>query len=153
MKIVAFLQNQWWKDPEGVKRVIEESDDPEKRRRRFIRYGLSICATGKRLEKCLLPEIGCETFKEIYWENSSREIGGKSSSKFPADPKHMQAVYDSESPDVILCFGKVAKDGLDKISVHVHCKLLYAVHPASRGSLETMEQMAQDLKNLIKEDL
>ncbi len=151
MKVVAFLQNQWWFDPEGVKRTIAESSQPEKCRRRLIRYGLSICTTGKRLEKYLLPEIGPEIFKDIHWENSSREIGGKSSSAFPADPVHMQAVYDSESPDVVLCFGRVAKDGLYKISVHVYCKILYAVHPASRGSLETVKQMAQDLKSLIEE--
>lgn len=151
MKIVAFLQNQWWHDPEGVKKRIADHADPEVFRLRLISYGLSICTTGKRLEKYLLPAIEPETFKEIHWENSSREIGGRSASSFPADPKHMREVLNVQQPNVVLCFGKIARKGMDNLIVAPKIAVLYAVHPASRGSLDTLKHMARDLKILIED--
>lgn len=149
MKIVAFLQNQWWRDPEGVKKTIARSATPEKCRLRLIQYGLSICTTGKRLAKYLLPVIGRESWGDIHWENSSREIGGKSSSSFPADLEHMKAVIDDQKPDVILCFGKIAEKGLRQLDVAPHIGVLYSVHPASRGTLQTLSLLASSLKVLI----
>ncbi len=151
MKIVAFLQNQWWHDPEGVKERIASAPDSEKYRRRLIRYGLSICTTGKRLEKYLLPIIGPEIWKMILWENSSRKIGGKSKSSFPADPNHMQKVIVEQQPDVILVFGKIARAGFEQFTVQPKIVVLYAVHPASRGSMDTIEHMANVLKVLIED--
>lgn len=148
MKIVAFLQNQWWHDPEGVKKRIADHATPEVFRLRLISYGLSICTTGKRLEKYLLPVIGPEIWKMILWENSSREIGGKSKSAFPADPDHMQTVINEQDPDVILCFGVIARQGLDQCRILSDTDVVHAVHPASRGTLKTLEEMAQEIKRL-----
>ena len=148
MKIVAFLQNQWWHDPEGVKKRIAEHADPEVFRLRLISYGLSICTTGKRLEKYLLPALTPETFKAIHWENSSREIGGKSKSSFPADIEHMQKVINEQDPDVILCFGVIARQGLDQCRLLSDTDVLHAVHPASRGSLDSLKHMALGIQHL-----
>ena len=150
MKIVAFLQNQWWRDPEGVKKRIANHANPEELRRRLIVWGLQGCKTGRVLEKRLASVIGPISFKKIYWENSSREIGGKSSSSFLADPKHMRSVLNVQQPDVVLCFGKIARAGMDQLNVAPKIAVLYAVHPASRGSLETLDKMAGALKGLIE---
>lgn len=151
MKIVAFLQNQWWKNPKRIKEELERAPDPEKYRRRLLTWGLSQCKTGKVLEKLLVPVIGAEAFENIYWENSSREFGGRSTCKFPPDPKHMQEVINTQDPAVILCFGGIAKKGLDQCTVLEDTDVLYAVHPASRSSLDTIKQMARDLKLLAVE--
>lgn len=150
--IVAFLQNQWWKNPERVKKQIADHADPEKYRLRLIRYGLSICTTGKRLEKYLLPTIGPKIWEQILWENSSRHIGGKSSSAFPADPKHMRSVLNVEQVKVVLCFGKIAKEGLDKVIVTPGITVLYADHPAARNGPQSLIDMAHDLKKLLDKE-
>lgn len=149
MKIVAFLQNQWWKDPEGVKKRIENHANPEELRRRLIVWGLQGCKTGRVLEKRLAAVIGPITFKKIHWENSSRHIGGKSASTFPADIHHMEDVINEQIPDVILVFGKIAQQGMNQLNIAPHVAVLEAVHPASRGSLTTLDLMAMALKVII----
>ncbi len=149
MKIVAFLQNQWWRDPEGVKKRIANHATPEEFRRRLIVWGLQGCKTGRVLEKRLASVIGPISFKKIHWENSSREIGGKSASSFPANIEHMEKVINKQLPDVILVFGKIAQQGLNLLTVAPHIAILEAVHPASRGSLLTLDLMAMALKVII----
>lgn len=149
MKIVAFLQNQWWRDPEGVKKRIANHANPEEFRRRLIVWGLQGCKTGKVLERRLAAVIGPITFKKIHWENSSRKIGGKSASSFPADLIHMQKVIHGQEPDVILAFGKIAQAGLQQFIIPDNIVVLEAVHPASRGSLTTLDLMAMALKVII----
>ncbi len=54
MKIIAFLQNMWVRDPEKVRRSLEREEDLEIRaehRLRYIEYALFAgCLTGRRLE-------------------------------------------------------------------------------------------------------
>lgn len=147
MKIVAFLQNQWFKDPEGVARMFAENP---KRRERYISAFLFMgCLTGRRLQQVFGEEL-CD---QIVWEEISPEIGGHASSKFPADPAHIERVLRKHAPDVVLAFGKLAGDGLlstlsnPRLRELPHgFKILYGPHPAARnGAIEGLRKMKSEL--------
>ena len=148
MKVIAFLQNQWWKDPDRVRQIIEMSREPEKCRQRMLVYGLMQCKTGMVLMRKIKRVIGGDIFNEIHWENSSRDFGSKSNCKFPPDIEHMQKVINEQDPDVILCFGAIAKEGLDQCTLLSDTDVLYAVHPASRGNLDSLNHMALGIQHL-----
>lgn len=131
IKILAFLQNQWFKDPEGVKAMMEEHPD---RRERYIKAFLFMgCLTGKRLRSALGEEL-CDS---IVWEEISPEIGGHSASKFPPDLPHIRKVIEKHSPDIVLAFGALAKDGVRFVCCDTDVKhpcVMFAPHPAARGN-------------------
>lgn len=131
MKILAVLQNQWFHDPERVKRLLAQHDnDPKfrhKLRRRLITYSLFAgCKTGQILKKCL----GSKLCEKITWEEASPEHGGRASSCFPADRAHLTALIQEEQPDIIIAFGKIARDGL--ADLFPSDRLLTAPHPTAR---------------------
>lgn len=132
MKIVAFLQNQWFKDPEGIKAMFAEH--PERRERYIEAFLFMGCLTGRRLKSAFGEEL-CD---RIVWEEISPEIGSHASSKFPPDPEHIEAVIRKHQPDVVVCFGKLASDGLRKTIVRLGpepisgFRILYGPHPAAR---------------------
>lgn len=138
MRIVAFLQNQWFKDPEGVKRMFAEHPD---RRERYISAFLFMgCLTGKRLQSVFGEDL-CDG---IVWEEASREVGGKSRSLFAADRQHMMAVIQKHKPTVILCFGKIAAEGVK--SLPDDTPVIYGPHPAARnGAIKGLQQMRDEL--------
>src|SRR5580704_11561463 len=86
MTILAFLQCQWFKDPDRARRLLARyCDDEERGRNRFLRDMLFLgCLTGKRLQA-----VFGEMCSKITWEEASDNIAGKSSGVFPADPQHM----------------------------------------------------------------
>jgi hypothetical protein len=128
MRVVAFLQNQWFKDPERVKKIIEKSDHPNAREwyiKTFLFWG---CLTGKRLQR-VFGEDYCDN---IIWEEASPKIGGKSNSVFPADQQHIENVILKHNPDIILCFGTIALSVLKKIEFNYKWQLIIGPHPAAR---------------------
>lgn len=128
--IVAFLQNQWFNDPDGVREILARHD--ERFRRRFLASTLFMgCLTGRRL---------CAAFGEalcgrIIWEEASREIGGRAASVFPPDLAHIHAVIAELRPTYVLTFGKVAMDGVARASTVGPLPFFTVVagpHPAAR---------------------
>jgi hypothetical protein len=140
-KILAILQNQWFKDPKKVKKIIEESDHPNAREwyiKTFLFWG---CLTGRRLKQV----FGEELIDEIIFEEASPKIGGQSNSCFPADLDHIQNVIKKHEPTVILAFGKIASNALEIIQPK--CRLIIGPHPAARQSsvLKELQFMKQEL--------
>lgn len=150
MKILAFLQNMWVRDPERVRELIAR--DGEVYRRRLLSYALFAgCLTGRRLQ---------ETFgnlcDEIVWENVTKEVTGSPSAKITADRKHVSDRIREEDPEVIIVFGEIARDAIAQVrfarmadveSVHV----IHAPHPAARHALVTSElrRAADELRELM----
>lgn len=140
MKILAFLQNQWFKNPERVKAIMDRN--PERRNQLIGTYLFMGCLTGQRLTVALGESL-CD---EIIWEECSKEVGGKSSASFPADFAHICEAINTHNPDVILAFGKTAGDALRKVSPNQ--LVIYGPHPAARvGAVEGLTQVARDLKS------
>jgi len=135
MKILAFMQNQWLKDPERHKRTMQRYIDrgkpelAEDLRRRMIHYALFAgCRTGQILKKFL----GDDVCSKIIWDEASKEVGGHSSSCFKADHDHMRSRIDEEKPGIVIAFGKIAGDALDKLSPTEVYRIIMP-HPTGRA--------------------
>jgi hypothetical protein len=146
--VLAFLQNQWFKDPQGVKALYARH--PDKRNDFIARFLFMGCLTGKRLQKA----FGAEVCNSIIWEEASPEVGGHSSSVFKADPAHIEAAIKLHNPEVILCFGKIACDAVRLAVQSIHqdkgilIPTLYGPHPAARTNpMPALLAMAQQLSN------
>lgn len=139
MKIVAFLQNQWFKDPESIKRMFAEN--PERRERYISAFLFMGCLTGKRLQSVFGEEL-CDA---IVWEEASSEVGGHSRSLFAADRQHMMAVINKHKPTVVLVFGKIASEGVKSLP-DIDAAIIFGPHPAARnGAVEGLRKMRQEL--------
>lgn len=126
LTILAIMQNQWFRDPERVKKIYERN--PE-RRTHFIRQFLFFnCLSGRRLQKA----FGADLCRRIVWEEASPQIGGTSRSVYPADLDHLRRAIQAHEPDLIICFGKIAGDALREIKPPV--EVLFAPHPAARNN-------------------
>lgn len=148
---VAFLQNQWFTNPDRVRATYASAekrqgkDYAEKVRQRMIRYALFAgCLTGRRIEAA----FGEGVIDAIRWEEASREIGGKPSSVFPPDIKHICRVIEEEQPELVLTFGKVAWQGVNLAlnQSHYRCVLIRGPHPAARHGtvVQELECMAAE---------
>lgn len=139
MKIVAFLQNQWFKDPERMKTIIARTVESEKARggkdeaevrdfyiSTFLFWG---CVTGRRLRDVFGEKL-CE---KIIWQEQSPQIGGKASAAFPADIGHIRESLTRHDPTLVLALGKLASTALRSIAADgVPWTLLTGPHPAAR---------------------
>lgn len=150
MKILAFLQNQWFKDPVRVKAMYDERPN---HRNDYIRYFLFMgCLTGRRLSTAFGDEL-CQ--EHIIWEEVSPAIGGHSASKFPADIKHIRKAIYSHAPNIILAFGKSATDALELVRAQggmdrPPIQLICGPHPAARNNpMPRLHEIGQELRNYI----
>jgi hypothetical protein len=144
MTIVAFLQNQWFKNPESIRAMYERN--PERREKLNKLFLFAGCLTGKRLRAAF-----GDLCNEIIWENASREIGGKSSANFKPDPAHIKAVLDKHKPDLILLFGKNATHG---VTQHWSGPKIIYPHPANRslvaGNLREWNDTLQGMLEVLE---
>lgn len=156
MKILAFLQNQWF--PASKHKIIKyayskHGDTPEDRADLNARYLFFGCLTGKRL-RAAFGDL-CD---DIIWENASPEIGSESCAKFPPDPQHIAKVILHFRPQVVLTFGSVASQGvlasLKMIcpnSEPVRFKVIGCPHPAARHAtaLNELRTVAEEIGQLM----
>lgn len=126
--VLGIMQNQWFKDPERVRRMLSAPTADPKLRRRLIAYSLFAgCKSGRVLRKTL----GTEWCERILWDEASLEIGGHAASVFPADLLHIRALIDREKPSLVVAFGKIAVDAVFALDGAMP-PLLAAPHPAAR---------------------
>lgn len=153
MKIIAFLQNQWVRNPDRVRKTYELH--PEQRNRiigllLFMNYP-RCCLTGRRLRVV----FGEELCNSIVWEESSEQVGGKSSDCFAADPAHIRRAVAKHQPDIILHFGRIASEGLARAlpDINQTVLLIPGPHPAARHGtvVDELMEMAAKLRTSIKE--
>lgn len=126
MKIVAFLQNPWFK-PETPMRVIERYRDDQ----RFHRAILLRCMTGQRL----FTAFG-EYFNMIHWDNTNWRPSWRPSGIVPPDYEHIATVLTREIPPGdpdhrVICFGKQAEEALN-CGKFVGYNVLACHHPNAR---------------------
>lgn len=131
--ILAVMQNQWFRDPEAVKRIVARW--PQRRRDLIGRFLFAGCKSGRVLKAVFQNRIN-----SIVWEEASPEIGGESSSCFPADLDHLRAVLCDVQPDVVLAFGRIASDAMTALVPAE--KLITGPHPTARGGF-VMQQLTR----------
>src|SRR6266568_1090430 len=111
MKIVAFMQNQWFRNPHKAREIFDKhSNKREELIARFLFAGRGL--SGRRLQAAF-----GDLCDQIVWEESSTNFGGESSSLFPADMAHIKRVLEKHKPDIVLAFGKVASNALQVLRV------------------------------------
>lgn len=145
MKILAFMQNQWFKDPEKVRAIYAKH--PEMRNDLIARFLFMGCLSGRRLRAALGEQL-CD---QIVWEEASPEIGGNAASKFPADTNHIAGAIIKHKPDVVFAFGAIASNGVlaawPEIAAHptpIVFELITGPHPAARKDpMPRLREMAQ----------
>jgi hypothetical protein len=125
--ILGILQNQWFHHPARVRKLLEGKSDQY--RRKFVRYSLFRgCKTGR-----VLYSVFGDWCDAIVWEETSRNIGDKSSSYFPPDFLHLVKVLEEVKPTVVIAFGLTAKEAMTKLySERKNFALVLAPHPAAR---------------------
>ncbi len=136
IKIVAFLQNPYFR-PGNDPRLIEKYRmDPE-----FHRRVLLMSATGRALYAAFGPKL----YHEIIWDNANPKHGHTRNAMLPADVSHMEITIMLHDPDLILCFGKQAQMGMSKLMGKPSWpNVLFAPHPMARGSA------ADHLRDIVK---
>lgn len=151
MKIVAFLQNQWFKDPERVRALIarhtRDSEYGSTYRQKFLTRALfSGCLTGRRLQ----ASFG-DLCDKIFWEEASPEIGCESSSNFPPDEAHIRQMIETERPELILCFSRAAFPVIDRI-VQGEIWCIQSRHPAARqpDTIRILNKTAAIVRDIVK---
>ena len=143
MKILAILQNQWFKEPARIKRLLERR--PKMRNQLIGRFLFAGCPTGRRLQTA----FGKELCNQIIWEEASPEIGGFSRSVFPADHAHIAAAIAKHQPEVIIGLGKVAEGALLAMKLDPSIQVLYGPHPATPNAIPALKALAGMLKQLV----
>jgi len=135
MKILAFLQNPWFKPDTNMRLIEKYQTDPD-----FHRRVLLLSATGKALYRAFGPEL----YDKIIWDNANPRHGNTRESMMPYDPAHMAKVLILNRPDLILCFGREAKMGMGRLMNGRWPNVLFAPHPMARGSA------ANHLKDIVQ---
>lgn len=110
-----------------MRRLLERY--PGSRRRHIHLTLFAGCKTGRVLQRV----FGSEHCRDIVWEEISKEIGGESSSSFPADQTHITAVLDELKPSIVLVFGKLAEKGVTTLHRPLPIVLI-GPHPTARHS-------------------
>jgi len=141
MKVLCFLQNQWFRQPDRVRAILARNDSTF--RRIFIARTLFMgCKTGQMLLKCW----GSNWINHIVFEEASPQVGGKSSSLFPADAVHMASVIEEVEPRLIVALGGIAIDGIRKVETKI--RVIKGPHPAARDSGMVINRLGEILTEL-----
>jgi hypothetical protein len=146
MKILAFLQNAWVREPDRVQKIY--SDFPEQRSSITAKLLFAGGKTGRVLRHAFGPEY-CSA---IIWEEASTYISGNSKEVVPADLVHIRKVIKQHQPRLIIGFGNIARDAL--IIINPRCGCLFAPHPAARqpDTFRRLVNIANLAKNLCPLD-
>lgn len=143
MKILAFLQCQWFKNPDAVRAIYaKHATDLDRRAKLNARFLFRESLTGKRLRYAF-----GDLCREVVWEEVSTEIGGGSSAVFPANAGHMCSVLNHHRPSIVMTFGKIAADAMRRIDcdgLDRPYKVICGPHPAAR-----CESVVDDLRKML----
>jgi len=143
MKIVAFLQNPWFRPGTNPLLIKKYRTDQE-----FHRRVLFMSATGRALHAAFSQEL----YGKIMWENANPAHGDERRSKLPADIGHMATVLVAEKPDLIICFGREARKGMNKLMSEHWPNVLFAPHPMAHGSAaEHLREVVDEVRKLCKQ--
>lgn len=154
--VLALMQNQWFKDPERIRKLYERSPSP--RHLLIQRFLFAGCLSGKRLQTA----FGTDLCRRIIWEEASPEIGGHSSSRFKPDAEHIANALRKHRPNVVVLFGAVARQGFAQADLNLRfagekdiCprRIVKTCHPAARGTetFRELDRAANELRKILKE--
>jgi hypothetical protein len=126
-----LLENQWFKDPPRMRRMLETTYKGERSEfvRTFLFFG---CLTGNRIQAAF-GDRWTDPGRAV-WEETSPQMGSRPGEKFPADLEHIRASLLTHRPDVVVAFGKTACAAIDQCRMFAGLTfaVIEAPHPAAR---------------------
>ena len=144
MKIIAFLQNLWVKNPERVKEMFARHPDGREYMLRMLLFH------GGRTGKILMDTLGEELVNKIVWEESTTEISGNANAVFPADLGHIRRVINKHKPEAVVTFGRIASkavfivaNGMMAEPADFQFELLCVPHPCARPAADPIGALAE----------
>lgn len=159
LKILAFMQNMWVKDPAKVQKSLDRwKDKPEFWNNMVKTLLFAGCLTGRNIKKA----FGQDLALSIIWDETTKEIADNPKYVPKADLEHMRNTILRVRPDVIITFGKNAESALEKIilnkNVFYHIRIpkhiFHAPHPAyvtrNPKAMDTINWVADRIKELVK---
>jgi hypothetical protein len=157
VKIVAFLQNLWVKDPEKMRQIFDRHPGFESRA-----YMLrTLLMRGGRTGKILKATLGMETINQIIWEETTTQIAGDPKTIFPADLSHIRKVLNFYKPEAVVTFGRIASksvflvaNGMLAEPAEFTFELLCVPHPCARPAADPIgafTELKQKLNRYIWE--
>lgn len=149
--ILAFLQNQYFNQPERVAKLYaEHGTTPEGRAKLNAMLLFLKSLTGRRLKSA----FGEELCNKIIWEEASKDVGSVASHCPDPDPQHIKQCIEHFSPDIVLAFGKVAQSGVSSAcgDMIINFRYFEGPHPAARHAtvISDLKAMADDVKSRIE---
>ena len=147
MKILAFMQNQWFHNPESARSLYGRYG-----RERHHELNAFFLFRGCKSGRMLRAHLGKELCDKIIWEESSKEIGGHASAKFTADPFHIENCIRLHLPDAVIAFGKIAAAAKEVIALNDKTiPFVECCHPAARhnGVVRELQFAAAELNKLM----
>lgn len=123
IKIVAFMQNPWF--PEGTQKhhLDRYTTDQE-----FHRRVLANTVSGRRL----LESFGHPFFDRIWWDNVCPKATHRPDGQGTVDMMHVERVISEQDPDLILTFGTLASEALQRSAGAIRRKVMHCHHPNAR---------------------
>lgn len=141
------MQCQWFKNAERARHIYARHEGNWDRIATLNKTYLFMgCKTGRVLKSALGEDL-CE---EIEWMEASPEIGDRPSAKFPPDLEHIRAILAHFEPNLVICFGKVAAEGVKQV---FSGEMIEVPHPAARqpGVFEKLRDLRLYIDTLTLE--
>ena len=141
-RILAIMQNQWFRDPQRAREIIDRLENAHgpRMRRRFISHALFAGSVSGRRLQAAFGDL-CD---RIEWEECSREISGHANFAPNPDPQHVTETIVDVDPHIIITFGTLAWETVQPRWAGL---LIKAPHPAARGA-DTMGRLRAAAKEL-----
>lgn len=154
MKVLAFLQNMWVKDPAKVQVSLDRwKDTPEFWNRMVASLLFSGCITGRRIKTA----FGDDLAFSIIYDECTKEIADNPKVILKPDFEHIANTIKRIKPDVIITFGNHAYKAVTSMyesgAIFYHtvptCKIIVSPHPAARqpDTLDKLKAVAEKLNN------
>lgn len=146
IKIVAFMQNPWFKPGTSIRHIKLYSESQY-----FHRAVLANSMSGKRL----LQAFGEELYNQIWWDNANPVAATIATGKFEANYDHMIKVLIRQNPRLVIGFGQEANMAITQLLVTEkfpgEIESLACHHPNARGKTQQdLDNFAQVVKNFIE---
>ena len=123
-KITAFMQNPWF-SPGTRPEIIDRYKTDQEFHRRLLAQTMS----GGRL----LNAFGPEMFNRIHWDNVAPNAAVEAAGETDLDMNHVESVIEKTAPNLIITFGKLAEEAMEKSILAVTIDYMVCHHPNARG--------------------
>lgn len=142
--VLAFLQN-----PYHSPGILQRYVDMYREDMFFRRKCLARTKTGQWLTRTIGPDL----YWKIWWDNASPKHGFVHTHEERYDADHMLKVLQLVKPNIIIAFGRQARNGVNRIDfTHepyglVKPVVMHAPHPMARGNqIPALEELARRLR-------